>query len=317
VANYCNITTDLNDVFDRIEDYNQRTRLRQQFEQHSGNVYKQPGTGHVYGLFEDSVNMTEVSTSGDIDAAGKWAYDDTNDILYFRASDDVDPDTHVIEGTIDWKTFKTRMRDEAMAELDSMLDARFPRPLPESRGYHTTDNYDVDIKKSCALLTCARIVGRVAGDMKLAKKLMDQVTNDEGTGIVDLHNDGRRVFSWEVSPDELGHFEIEADSTNTGDGFIELKGLYDGLVDEIWQVEIDTAGATKTATYKFSRDNGATYEFTLKTTDDEWKSLASGISIRFQQRSGTFDDGDKWVVRVISESAREDIVSPTVRLERA
>jgi hypothetical protein len=312
---YCNITTDLTDVNERFEDYNKRFRMRQEFSLHSGNIYKQYGTGEVEQLFQNAIILTEVSAVASIDAVSKWYYDATNDIIYVRCSDDADPDTHTMERGFDWETLKTRVRNEQMEVLDSMLDARFPIPLPESRLYHTTGQYDIDIKRSCALLVNNWFALR-AKDFKSAEKFLKQVTNEDGTGIVDLHNSGKRRFSFEVSPDELGHGNIEANSSNTGAGFIEIRGLFSGDTDEIWRVEMDLAGAVGTATFKYSRDKGSTWQKEDQATDNEWISLELGIQIRFFHRSGMFALGDKWDIYFTSEQDREDIVYHQIKVQR-
>lgn len=316
---YCNITTDLTDVFDRIESYNIKYRLRQDFVVHAGVVFKKYSTGNIEKLFENSVALTKVSSVASINAASKWFYDGTNDILYLRASDDADPDTHIMERGFDWLVYKTRIRNEAMELLDSMLDARFERPLREARLYHTDGDYDIDIKRSCALLTCFLVISR-AGDKKIADRLYKQVSdideNGVGTGIVDLHNQRLRVFSFEVDAEELGHGAVEAASANTGDGMIEIKGLFLGDNDEIWRFQIDTAGAVGTATYKYSKNKGTSFQKTLQVTSNEWITLESGIWVRFFHRSGTFASGDIWDVYFTSERNREDIVYPTIKIQR-
>lgn len=313
---YCNAESDLTDVFDRIDDYNSRFRLRQEFIVSAGNVYKQYGLGKIEQLYEDNELLTEVSAVASVDASGEWYYDSTNDLLYVQCSDDAAPSTHTMEKGVNWLTLKTRTRNEAMEILDSMLDARFPRPLPEARLYHTDSDYDIDIKKSCALITCHLFASR-AGDNKIAEKLMKQVTNTDNNGIIDLHNSRKRVFSFEVDAEHLGHGAIEADSSNTGDGMIEIRGLFTGDTDEIWRVEMDLAGAVGTATFKYSRDKGSNWQKENQATDNEWINLESGISIRFFHRSGTFDNGDKWDVYFTSEKDREDIVYQTIKVHRA
>lgn len=267
-------------------------------------------------LFEDGVALTNVSAIASVDANSEWHYDSANDKLYVQTSDGTDPDTKTMTSGLDWEDFKTRMRNEAMEILDSLLDPRFQRPLPESRNYHITDKYDIDIKRSTAIITVASIVSRVAGDNKLTEKLMARVTNTDRTGIIDLHNDRKRLFSWEISPDELGHFNIEAASANTSPGFLEIKGLYSGIIDESWRIVIDTGGVTGTATFKWSRDAGATFEKTLVLTNDRWVSLGLGLEIRFWDRDGSFVLNDLWDVYVITESNREDAVYPTIHLAR-
>lgn len=321
---YCNLTTDLTDVFQQIEEYASTRFPLKNFEIYStaGNIYRCFNTGDVDKLYQDGIRLTEVSAITSISAVSKWYYDSTNDILYMRSADSLDPDTHENEKGIDWLAFKTRMRNKAMDEIDGMLDAKFPRPIPQMRQYHSTShNFDIGLVKACALLTCANIL-KSFGASDIGDKLMSEVTNTEKTGIVDKYNSGAMRFWFETTPDELGKYNIEADSSNVGAGFIELTGKYGGseeiddpliewgVEDEIWLIQIDGAGATKTAKFKWSRDNGSTWEATLQTTNYEWISLGSGVSVRFWDNAGTFTVGDKWRAYMQSDR-REDQVQPS------
>jgi len=321
---YCNITTDLTDVYSQIEEYASTRFSIKAFSIHSSsaNIYKSYDSGEVEELFEDSVRLTEVSAIASINAASKWYYDSTNDILYVRSSDDADPDTHEIEKGIDWNTFKTRMRDRAQDEIDSLLDHRFPRPIPQARQYHATNlKYDVGLVKATALQTCVNILNAFA-EFDTTNELRKQITEPEfKSGIIDKYNNREMRFSWETTPDELAHYNIEAATANTGDGFIELSGRYGGdtedddhltlfdMEDEVWHIEIDSAGAVGTATFKWSRDDGTTFQATTKTTNYEWIALDAGVYIRFWDRDGEFDSGDKWKCYMTTDR-REDIVQP-------
>ena len=79
----------------------------------------------------------------------------------------------------------------------------------------------------------------------------------------------------------------------------------------MWLIEIDTAGATGTATFKWSRDNGTTFQATLQATSYEWITLGAGIKVRFWDRDGEFDDDDIWRAYMKIER-REDIVQPSI-----
>ena len=326
---YCNITTDLTDAYARIEEYAAMRMRLEGFEAYSGSVYKLENSGHVEKLYEDGTELVEVDSLGEVNGAGKWYYDSSEDVLYVWCSDGADPDTHEMERGFDWTALKTRMRNQAQDEIDAMLDKRFPRPIPQSRGYWTTNKYDIPLVRATAFLTCANIV-KMFGNYELAERLRKQVTDPEtGGGIIDRYNSGELRFSWETSPDEAGHWDLEPDSGNNGDGFIEVRGLYGGLAteefweegevplveEEVWLVEIDKAGAVGTATFKWSRDNGETWEETEQETDYEWISLAAGIKIRFWDRGGEFALGDKWRI-YLHPRRSEDMVHPTIYVFR-
>ena len=328
---YCNITTDLSNAYAKIEEYaSTRFRIRgYSIESQSGFIYKSFNPGNIEVFFEDSIQLTSVSAVASINAASKYYYDATNDIIYVRVSDATDPDTHIMEKGFDWTALKTRVRNRAQDEIDGYLDAKFPRPIPMSRQYHVSDiNYDFGLVKATSLLTCANILN-MFGDFENAVELRNQVIDpvDNG-GIIDRYNDGRMRFSWETTPDELGRFNIEQNSANTGAGFIELNGRYGGdddidehvnlnfaLEDQTWYFEMDTAGAVGTATFKWSRDGGTTFESELKVTSEEWLYLATGIFIRFWDRGSTFADSDNWKAYMHVER-RPDIIDPPTKILR-
>jgi hypothetical protein len=327
---YCNLTTDITDVCRMIEEYAAQRFALKSFSLHSGSIYKSYGTGNPVHVYEDGVILTEVSSIPSIDGASKWYYDDTNDILYIHCSDDGDPDTHEIERGFDWVLTKTRARDNAQDEIDALLDARFPRPLPEARQYHTTNYYDAPLTRATALLVCSNLLDSF-GDHERAQLYRNQVTNDNKTGIIDKYNSGQLRFSWEVTENEFAGHDIEMDSSNTGDGFIELYGKFGGsgddnmdseyvseysVEDEVWLIEIDGAGGTGTATFKWSRDDGTTWKATTVETDYEWITLDAGISVRFWDRNGEFDEGDKWRCYMKSEPRIEQFEQP-VKVYRA
>jgi hypothetical protein len=325
---YCNTTTDLTDVYNQIEEYSGTRYKITGWEVYStaGYIYKSPNTGEVGLLYQDNIRLSVASAIASINSASKWYYDSTNDILYMRSSDNADPDTHEVEKGINWYTFKTRMRDQAQDQIDAMLDRKFPRPIPQARQYHTTNYYDISLVRATALLTCFNIL-KAYGEAEKAKEMLEEVTNNDKTGIIDNYNSGALKFSWETTVDELGGYNIEVDSSNTGTGFIEFYGKFGGsidlddplidydLKDEIWLIQIDKAGAVGTATFKWSRDNGVNWDAANQLTSSSWVYLSAGIFIRFWDRSGSFIISDKWRGYMFVER-REDVVEKPIILMR-
>ena len=87
---------------------------------------------------------------------------------------------------------------------------------------------------------------------------------------------------------------------NTATAYTWLLGNYTGSTYQKWRLQIDTAGAIGTATWKLSRDTGTNWDLTLQKTFDadnnnQRISISSGLSCVF---FGTFGDGDYWDIEV-------------------
>ena len=89
-------------------------------------------------------------------------------------------------------------------------------------------------------------------------------------------------------------------AANTSTAYIWVLGTYTGNDYERWRLQIDTAGAPGTATWKLSSDTGAKWDKTLQVTFDADNNnrrilIGSGIEIVFY---GTFGDGDYWDIEL-------------------
>lgn len=298
---YCNVTTHLQQVFKDIEDYNSIDTL-EGFTASSGlsNTYQINNCGYYGAIFEDGTALTIKTSTADVDSnASSWYYDSTNDILYVHTSGSDAPSGYTITGAVDdWKTYKETQRNNAMEMMDSMIDPKYPRPLPMAKrntSYEEAD-YDYDIRRSAALLTCYLIVkGRNPSD-SLAEMLYQEVWNpDEDSGILWEHIQGKRAFSFETTVDEFsGRMERIDDNTDSG-GRIYLCGKGNAIQHKILRLKIDTAGVVETATFKVSDDDGVSWYTTENSTWHEPIYLHSGVWVRFE---GTFTLDDEWRIEI-------------------
>jgi len=297
---YCDITTDLRRVFDGIDNFASRNVMNE-FTLVSGqtNTYEKRNTGYVGAVWQNGTELTAKTSIATVEGtAGTWWYDSTNDILYVHSTNNADPDTHTIEtATDDWVSEKTQARNDAMEMVESMLDPRFPRPLPFARySYTTGDVYDYDLKRATALMTCFILIKRHDPTNPLCELFRKEVWDEETkTGILYEHFHGSRAFSFETTKDDFkGRLEnIVLDSTSTGR--VYLAGQSDSEDHYQIRVKIDTAGAVETATYKASLDNGRSWDSTLNTTYEQFTHLAFGIYVRFV---GTFILNDEWLIDI-------------------
>ena len=95
---YCNTTTDFQRVFSSIENYSQRSVVKE-WNQASGqsDTYQHEATGYVGMVFDDGLALTIKTSIADVESnVGTWYYDSTNDILYVHQTDAGDPDESTI-----------------------------------------------------------------------------------------------------------------------------------------------------------------------------------------------------------------------------
>lgn len=313
---YCNATTDLIRAYPRIDEFREYKTLRG-WVVHSGSVYKIGGTGYVSTLFENNLPLTAAANVGAI-SAGKFYYDSDTDVLYVQATSGLPTaSTNVYKSGEDWDVLKTWAIQNASREAESLLDARFPIPVPESPDGSTSARYDIDLARAVAKIACALIASRREPMRTEPEPNTAQMLYDEGRKILDEYNKAERRFSWEMSKDEIGGFTIRPESDNTGDGILQVRGGHKAWQDDFWRVKITVGGAVGTAKYQYSTDNGSTYNGTDITTSRLWQEISGALAgegvlsedlsfyIRFLDRSGTFDVNDEWQIE-INSAQRED-----------
>jgi|GEM_PF-1990321 len=309
MADYCSITTDLEEVFPGLEKYQLRERV-ESWTSEASNVYSKAFTGNVAAVFVDGAQYTlDTDTSPD---AGKYYYSADVDILYIHITADGNPSANTIYIGEDWDGLLTKSRDRAQQMVDARLNNKYETPLvPRSQQIHNTAVYEYDIVRVTALLTCWLVVSRRDADCKDAKMLYKQVWNPdpgegESKGLLNLLMDGEIVLQDQISVRETGekNFNVNPYSSNTVDFQPIFFGPYSGNKPMVWRIQIDTGGALGTATYKVSYDQGSNWDLTLqKTKDDDNNqirfSIASGIYVRFPET--TWVVNEYWDLELIPQ----------------
>lgn len=314
---YCNVTTDLTDVFPDIERYQEKFLVENWLSvTGNANTYQSRGIGQVNLAFDDGEPLTVQTSIANVQSnAGSYYYDSDKDILYVHpfGSDDLTSADIMIEAGEDWDTLKDNLRDKSMQLMDSILNPRYPTPLmPRQIKTHDTADYEYPIVRCCALLTCAFIAKRRDPSDENGMKLYKEAWNsnpdaDEQKGWLNQLKDGDMVLQDQISGREVGGFNVYPYASNTATAYVWILGEYTGSIYARWRLEIDTSGGVGTATWKLSRDGGTNWDLTLQDTfdaDDDTKRiyLTEGLSALFY---GTFADGDYWDIEVfpISDSA--------------
>ena len=109
------------------------------------------------------------------------------------------------------------------------------------------------------------------------------------------------VFSYYTSVGEIGISPPYGESRGTDQNGTFINN-WEGYGDPYWgdkrltwRVQIDAAGFTGSATYKYSQDSGASWEEEGIKTGTNWKPLGLGVQVRFEGWAGTaYADGDYW-----------------------
>lgn len=286
---YCNLIDDLQQVFKDLESFN-NYNIIEDFELFAGNVYIKYHIGYIGSVLEDDIVLDYNVL---VDAPGSWYYDETNDTLKVWCSDDANPSTHVIKiANESWANLKTRMRDIACEQLESMLDPRYPRPLPMAVSPYRTSKYDADIVVCCAYLTVANIIEHVDVDNYLIQKFREKVFNlAEESGILWEYKAVHRAFSFESTKDDFkGNITPNViDSSSTGRVWVTGNGTTNR---EKIIIQFTTGGAPETAKFKWSDDNETTWNENQETYY-QYTQLYDKLYLKFD---GSFVIGDKWTI---------------------
>jgi len=113
-----------------------------------------------------------------------------------------------------------------------------------------------------------------------------------------------------TSADTIGTFH------NNWEGF---AGPFNGDRRLSWRVQIDGAGPTGSATFKWSIDGGQSWQYEAQETGTEWIGLAYGVYARFEGWGTAFADGDYWdfdTVPIWIEAYGDPRVAKMRRFER-
>ena len=123
---YCT-GTDLKDVYPHIDEFDQKTPIYGwEIDDNYGYAYN---TGVVNMLYSDGKELGAAqTTSGAVDAVGKWFYDsDADRVWYYFGNSNTSPNDKLMESGTDWSTLKTKYIKNASRYFDSRVDANLPR----------------------------------------------------------------------------------------------------------------------------------------------------------------------------------------------
>jgi len=266
-------------------------------------------TNTVTVLRFDSATHTYLSSAqfyvvARLNEANDWVYlSDLDAVMVYSTSDPADD--ILLESGEDTSTLINRLLVNGAMELNSMLDARFPIPIPPTFQYSSdpssdTAEYDYVLKRANALITASHLAQ--TRDIELAESYYRQITNAENTGIIDRINDGRVKLSFErVENDSEGRI-IEITKAGTM-SMVELSGDWTGDKYDRVQVICTTGGGYGTAqvtVYSYDGTNLYGNSSAPITITGGMDYLINGISGRFEGNSLSLND--RWDFEVRRDS---------------
>lgn len=309
MADYCNITTDLQRVFSRIEDYQAKEIIENWTQNGVGaKTYRKQGTGFVNYVLEDGTELELQTSIANVEATTQaFYYESSADILFIHPENSDDPADHILEVGENWDAFKTSMRNKAQQILDSYLNAKYQTPLmPRTRRLHDTSEYEYVVVRIAALLTCWLIINRIDPVDETGRVLYKEAYNNdpetgESKGLINQLLDGDMILQDQISTRERGKWNVYPYTSNSVEYEPLLSGVYTGSQYKIWRLQVDAVGAPGTGTFKVSYDGGSTWDLTeqdMKDSDsDEYRMyITDGIYVYFPNVS--YGEGDYWDIEL-------------------
>tara|TARA_R100000329_G_C7618701_1_gene219898 strand:+ start:6299 stop:7528 length:1230 start_codon:yes stop_codon:yes gene_type:complete len=251
------------------------------------------------------INGANVHLTVRVTENNQWYYDAYSDqlILFSPASRNPNDDV-LIETGEDYKTYVNRMLVNGAKELSSLLDAKFPRPIPPAHLDIASDpEYDYCIIRANALLTASYMIQ--TKDLEYAEQLYNQVTNTEKTGIVDRLNDGHIKLAFEVDKTDSSGDIVEI--VNTGSmKLVETWGEWRGERFDRVKLTCTTQGAYGVAicsVKKFGNDQLYGETLDTLTVSGGMDEICNGLYARFS--GNTMNVGDEFDIVVRNHNIAE------------
>ena len=287
IAEYCNITTDLQSVCKELETYAYQSIDLSYMTAVDGEDYSVQGqTGYIGALYINGLLKTQASSLANITENTPWFYDDELDQLYVYTDLIDGNDFSVLPDT--WENVKKTAREEASQELENYFRSIYTIPFPFKR--NSEMEFDEDIKKMVAIMTCMIIIRTDNPENPILDAYHKMLWDTENSkGILEAYLEGRKAFSFEATRATFNGLITPVSVSGTGN--IEVLGSNDSLNYDKYEIEITTGGEVGTAKYKLTKNNVdmgtfASYLYYVNLAD-------CNIYIRL---SGTFEIGDKWTI---------------------
>ena len=318
--------SDLSNYFSQSGDFDSKVQIFPTLT--SGNLHLFRDCGYVDTLFINGEEQAAAqSTSGAVDSNGEWFYNSaTNQLEYYNSNyTSTTINNQIFEGGKDFTDFLNQQLVNASMELNNLLDARYPTPLPkntqisESAASGLTVEYDALVIKATCYICASNLIRSKDPMSEQADYYYNLVTNAERTGITDRLNAGEFKLSFEVD-DKDSQGSIRKNTQTGTMQLVETAGEYYGEPYDVLRITCTTLGAYGVAKCKVEY-YGSDKLFGQESTDnivtgslDGWSGLG-GLQVRFQ--GAAMAENDQWEIPVVSEARKISNASTgTISLSR-
>ena len=274
----------------------------------SGSKYAAHNSGLVTQLFANGEDLgPQQSAHTDLNVEGEWFYNSAEDVLYYYSA--TSPADKLMESGSEWTDLIDQQLENATMELNSMLDARFPIPIPQTFQHgadvsNDTPEYDFLIIKATCYIAGANMLRASNPEDERATALYDMITNLDGTGIIDKINKAEIKLRFEIDKGDASGEIIE--SVRTGTMYLVETyceswsgALYDKIEIVCGSGDGGVYGTAKIDVKTLDGDNLSGNTISDIIVTGGLQHLTGGLYVRFEGNSMTA--GDKWFLPVRSK----------------
>ena len=277
----------------------------------TSNQYQANNTGLITLLYFDGVEGTSVGDNPNANYEFNYssATDSVQIFLTTSAGGTLDPNDILVEAGSDWTTLMDSQLYRASMELNNMLDNRFPNPIPKSFIHSDapssdTAEYDAILVKLTCYIVAVNLQ-RASGNWEEGDLIYDQITNLDGSGMVDKLNKGEWKLSFETDKTDSSGDIIEV--TKAGSmNLVETYGSWTGIKYDRIQLICTTGGAYGTARMTVKMHGGDAL-YGAESTDFEITGgldlIGNGLYVRFEGAS--MNTNDRWDIEVRNNSMKQ------------
>lgn len=321
---YCTID-DIQLVAPFVFDYD-RKRTISNWINHSGSgsseIWKAGSTGKLSMLYENDIEQTNVDSVGDINADGKFYYNTSADVLYFRPTDSNNPNYDV---TVAVGRDNETLFSEFISRSSDFVRSYINKPIYKNKGVGTGDSLGRDfpevIVRATAFLSASMAImpydAEKGGEIQaLAYDPIEQ------NGLLDMIRDGKISLDQDEDGREVIVKEVSINASTTG-AIVDTFGVPNTSYDRI-KVIISTAGtftAGSSSGVKFSSYIGSDAGLKVSLVEDGQiidgglQSIGHGVYVRFS--TGVYTSNDEWEVEVSGLEHTSGGGINTIQLKRA
>lgn len=302
---YCTID-DIQLVAPFVFDYD-RKRTITNWVSHSGSgnseIWKAGSVGKFSVLYENDIEQTSVSSVSDVNADGKYYFDEDDDVVYFMPTTNANPNYDItMTAGRDNKT----LFNEFISRSSDFVRSYINKPIYKNKGVGIGDNLGRDfpevIVRATALLSASMAI--LPYDEELGLRIQNQAYNQEAeTGLLDLIRKG--VISLDQDEDGRDKIvkEVSINNSTTG-AIVDTFGFPQVSFDRI-KVKIDSGGTLtpgSASSITFSTFIGDTSGIKINKVQDgeildgSFQSIGHGVYVRFSE--GVYTTNDEWEVEV-------------------